>query len=152
MTSLVNSSPMLQRKPSLQKHSSALLSASMDATKTPSKLYSGSSISLQALNTGSLDAVVQETRMRRLSIATPSAQAIHSPSVADFPPRTVRPPPFLTRPLKPPVNPRDHAVLETIYNEMQASRFINLSPLSLLPNFLNLHFTGMISYSSRDTY
>ncbi|EIW81029.1 hypothetical protein CONPUDRAFT_165259 [Coniophora puteana RWD-64-598 SS2] len=40
----------------------------------------------------------------------------------------------------PPPNPRDHTVLETIYNEMHASRFVNLTPLSLLANTMGLYF------------
>jgi len=39
-------------------------------------------------------------------------------------------------------NPRDHTVLETIYNEMHAERFVNLTPLSLLGNALGLWFRG----------
>jgi hypothetical protein len=39
-----------------------------------------------------------------------------------------------------PLNPRDHSLLEFIYTEMHASRFINLSPLSLLANSLPLYF------------
>jgi hypothetical protein len=42
-----------------------------------------------------------------------------------------------------PVNPRDHAILETIYMEMLSSRFINPAPLSLLPNYIEYHFTGL---------
>ncbi|KAJ7134713.1 hypothetical protein C8R44DRAFT_849205 [Mycena epipterygia] len=49
--------------------------------------------------------------------------------------------PFLLRTLpKAPPNPRDHSLLEGIYNEMNAMRFINLSPLSLLANLVGLHF------------
>ncbi|KAJ7695643.1 hypothetical protein B0H17DRAFT_1054971 [Mycena rosella] len=49
--------------------------------------------------------------------------------------------PFLLRSLpKAPPNPRDHSMLEGIYNEMNATRFINLSPLSLLANLVGLHF------------
>jgi hypothetical protein len=33
-------------------------------------------------------------------------------------------------------------MLEMIYNEMNAARFVNLSPLSMLPNVLSLHFKG----------
>ncbi|KAJ4491492.1 hypothetical protein C8J55DRAFT_504342 [Lentinula edodes] len=52
--------------------------------------------------------------------------------------------PFLLRTLpKPPVNPRDHSMLEMIYNEMNAARFVNLSPLSLLPNLLGLYFKDL---------
>ena len=39
-------------------------------------------------------------------------------------------------------NPRDHSILEHIYIEMHASRFINLTPLSLLANSLPLYFKG----------
>ncbi|KAJ3801514.1 hypothetical protein GGU11DRAFT_674742 [Lentinula aff. detonsa] len=52
--------------------------------------------------------------------------------------------PFLLRTLlKPPLNPRDHSMLELIYNEMNAARFVNLSPLSLLPNLLGLYFKDL---------
>ena len=54
-------------------------------------------------------------------------------------------PPELSMPLqKPPNNPRDHWVLERIYSEMLASRFINASPLSLLANSLSLYFRGAV--------
>ena len=49
-----------------------------------------------------------------------------------------RPPP----PPPPLTDPRDHSLLEYIYNEMHASRFINLEPLALLTNSLPLYFTG----------
>lgn len=39
-----------------------------------------------------------------------------------------------------PPDPRDHTILEMIYNEMHAERFINLSPLSLLANTVGLWF------------
>jgi hypothetical protein len=53
--------------------------------------------------------------------------------------------PFLLRTLpKAPPNPRDHSLLEGIYNEMNATRFINLSPLSLLANLVGLHFKGFV--------
>jgi hypothetical protein len=41
-----------------------------------------------------------------------------------------------------PPDPRDHTVLETIYNEMHAERWINLAPLSLLANTVGLWFNG----------
>ncbi|KAI0373739.1 hypothetical protein BV20DRAFT_1049676 [Pilatotrama ljubarskyi] len=40
---------------------------------------------------------------------------------------------------KPPINPHDHSLLETIHDEMHAARFINLEPLALLANLLPLH-------------
>lgn len=56
-----------------------------------------------------------------------------------------RTPPFLLRTLaKPPPNPRNHTLLEMIYEEMLASRFINIAPLSILANVLGLHFKGSV--------
>lgn len=43
----------------------------------------------------------------------------------------------------PPVDPRDHSLLEHIYNEMHAARFINLTPTSILSNTLPLYFAGL---------
>ncbi|KAF7985559.1 hypothetical protein HWV62_3821 [Athelia sp. TMB] len=45
-------------------------------------------------------------------------------------------------PIAPP-NPHDHSVLEAIYTEMHAERFINLAPLSLLANTLSLWFKDL---------
>lgn len=51
--------------------------------------------------------------------------------------------PMLLRNLdRPPMNPHDHSLLETIYGEMHSARFINLEPVSLLANMLPLHFKG----------
>ncbi|KAA1469908.1 hypothetical protein DENSPDRAFT_928486 [Dentipellis sp. KUC8613] len=56
--------------------------------------------------------------------------------------------PFLMRPVaKAPQNPRDHSLLEFIYNEMHAARFINLSPLSLLSNALPLYFKDVRTHA-----
>ena len=44
------------------------------------------------------------------------------------------------------VNPHDHSLLERIYRELHESRFINLMPLALLPNFLNMYFIGMFCH------
>jgi len=55
--------------------------------------------------------------------------------------------PFLLRTIpKPPANPRDHSIIEFIYNQMLGSRFINLSPLALLANSLGLYFKGNLCY------
>lgn len=48
-----------------------------------------------------------------------------------------------------PRDPRDHSFLEHIYNEMHAARFINLEPLALLANSLQLTFGGMFVFSLR---
>jgi hypothetical protein len=42
-----------------------------------------------------------------------------------------------------PRNPRDHNLLNFIYDQMLASRFVNTSPLSVLANLVGLHFHGM---------
>lgn len=47
-------------------------------------------------------------------------------------------------------NPRDHTVLETIYNEMHAVRFVNLTPLNLLGNALGLWFKGASQHENGD--
>ncbi|KAI9510592.1 hypothetical protein F5148DRAFT_976528 [Russula earlei] len=46
-----------------------------------------------------------------------------------------------------PLNPRDHSLLEYIYTEMHAARFINLSPLSLLANSLPVYFSSVRSHA-----
>ena len=45
--------------------------------------------------------------------------------------------PSMTQPL----NPRDHSLLERIYKEMHAARFINLAPLSIIVNAMNMFFS-----------
>ncbi|EIN12409.1 hypothetical protein PUNSTDRAFT_124275 [Punctularia strigosozonata HHB-11173 SS5] len=40
----------------------------------------------------------------------------------------------------PPPDPRDHALLATIYAEMHAARFVNLRPLALLANHISEYF------------
>lgn len=42
-----------------------------------------------------------------------------------------------------PPNPRQHGLLEVIYSEMHAARFVNLAPLSLLENYLQTYFKSM---------
>lgn len=72
-----------------------------------------------------------------LTIPTPirNTDAINSPGSSDILySDSLRPAPGA------PLNPRDHSLLEYIYAEMHASRFINLSPLSLLANSLPLYF------------
>ncbi|KAF8158083.1 hypothetical protein B0H34DRAFT_440662 [Crassisporium funariophilum] len=56
--------------------------------------------------------------------------------------KKTKPSPFLLRSLTkaPNNNPRDHTLLEAIWNAMLASRFVNTSPLSLLTGYLEYHF------------
>ncbi|KAI5118808.1 hypothetical protein M0805_005150 [Coniferiporia weirii] len=46
-----------------------------------------------------------------------------------------------------PLDPRDHSLLERIYREMHADRFINLTPLSLLTAQLDLYFSRVKSHA-----
>lgn len=46
-----------------------------------------------------------------------------------------------------PLDPRDHSLLEHIYTEMHATRFINVSPLSLLAHSLPLYFENVRSHA-----
>ena len=70
-----------------------------------------------------------------------------SAEIPSPPPLNSKYSPFLLRTIpKPPTNPRDHSILEFVYNQMLGSRFINLSPLALLANSLGLYFKGSLCY------
>ncbi|KAJ7459936.1 hypothetical protein FB451DRAFT_1405816 [Mycena latifolia] len=108
---------------------------------------SGSATSL--LGPGPLQSVDRRGKPRGYSTSTlmqhPSMLSLQSGSPSQLSGTVpTKPPtfsPFLLRTLpKAPPNPRDHSLLEGIYNEMNATRFINLSPLSLLTNLVGLHF------------
>ena len=45
-----------------------------------------------------------------------------------------------------PPNPRQHNLLEVIYSEMHATRFVNLAPLSLLENYIRTYFKSMCCF------
>ncbi|KXN82864.1 hypothetical protein AN958_02138 [Leucoagaricus sp. SymC.cos] len=51
--------------------------------------------------------------------------------------------PYLLKQYKASRNPRDHTLLEAIYTEMLASRFINATPLSIIQNYLDYHFADV---------
>lgn len=70
---------------------------------------------------------------------TSPTKSFHAPFHTPAPPVS---PLVRTAPLAPP-NPHDHSVLEAIYTEMHADRFINLAPLSLLTNTLSLWFKDL---------
>jgi hypothetical protein len=53
---------------------------------------------------------------------------------------------------QPPVNPRDHSILETIYTHMLESRSINPSPLAILGSLLGLHFKGSSHYDYDEAF
>ncbi|OCH90906.1 hypothetical protein OBBRIDRAFT_834627 [Obba rivulosa] len=81
---------------------------------------------------------------RSSSRAPSTAPSRQDPSVTDsgWGEETVRPheKSRLMYPFEIPINPHDHSLLEAIYNEMHAARFINLRPLSLLTSTLSLYF------------
>ncbi|KIY71996.1 hypothetical protein CYLTODRAFT_79909 [Cylindrobasidium torrendii FP15055 ss-10] len=81
----------------------------------------------------------QQPRPRRLSTPAGNPPARRSGTHQ----RAVKAPVVQPPPPPPPPNPRDHTLLETIYCEMHASRFINLSPLSLLPNLMSMYFNDV---------
>jgi len=54
-------------------------------------------------------------------------------------PKKARPSPLLLESARP-INPRDHTLLEAIWNGMLASRFVNSAPLSVLHSLLEYHF------------
>ncbi|KAI1784677.1 hypothetical protein LXA43DRAFT_1077285 [Ganoderma leucocontextum] len=58
-------------------------------------------------------------------------------------PNVVHTPILLRSVERPPMNPHDHSLLEAIHDEMHASRFINLKPVSVIANLLPLHFTDV---------
>lgn len=79
-------------------------------------------------------------RSRTSSHGVQSQASVESTSVPNK--RATKQEPYLLRTYKAPRNPRDHAILEVIYSEMLSSRFINISPLSIIQNYLEYHFVG----------
>ncbi|KAF8889986.1 hypothetical protein CPB84DRAFT_1785092 [Gymnopilus junonius] len=81
-----------------------------------------------------MEILKQQKQERASSLATKA-------SMPSSPAKT-KPSPFLMRSLanKAPTNPRDHMILEAIWNGMLESRFVNLTPLSLLTTYLEYHF------------
>ena len=55
-----------------------------------------------------------------------------------------KPSPLLLKKLTETPNPRNHALLETIWNGMLTSRWINPSPLRVLKTYLEYHFKGTV--------
>ncbi|KAJ7761578.1 hypothetical protein DFH07DRAFT_957173 [Mycena maculata] len=119
------------------------------------RAYSGSTSSLlglgPAVNPPPIAMAERRMKPRGYSASTlisppgqhPSVLSFQSASPSQAGTGTAKPPfaPFLLRTLpKAPPNPRDHSLLEGIYIEMNATRFINLAPLSLLANMVGLHF------------
>lgn len=65
------------------------------------------------------------------------------PPVANAGHKKAKVSPFLLRSLtKSPVNPRDHTILATVWKGMLETRFVNMTPLSLLTTYMEFHFKG----------
>ncbi|KAK2465367.1 hypothetical protein APHAL10511_002721 [Amanita phalloides] len=82
------------------------------------------------------------------TLSLPTRQSVISPrqpntSTSTAPATPIEASELLQTVSKPPINPRDHTILEMIYTEMLSSRFINQSPLSLLTNSLSLYFKDL---------
>ena len=57
-----------------------------------------------------------------------------------------RPSPLLLQRLTEVPNPRDHTLLETIWNGMLTSRWVNSSPLKILKTYMEYHFKGTVFF------
>lgn len=121
------------------------------------QLYSSES-GLTGTNPGfglSLIGTVNKALMSRIrsssTDAKPGASSLNSTgALSDGEPKpTTKPSPLLLQTLtQTPINPRNHTLLETIWNEMLSSRWINPSPLSTLKTTLEWHFKGTVFFLS----
>ena len=75
--------------------------------------------------------------------AKPGASSLNSDSEPK--PPTTRPSPLLLKELTETlVNPRNHTLLETIWNGMLTSRWVNPSPSKVLKTYMEWHFIGTV--------
>lgn len=85
------------------------------------------------------------SRMRSSSTdAKPNSSTLDSAIAwSDSEPRsTTRPSPLLLKNLEETPNPRNHTLLETIWNGMLTSKWVNSSPLKVLKTYMDGHFIG----------
>ncbi|KAG5652892.1 hypothetical protein H0H81_003256 [Sphagnurus paluster] len=113
----------------------SLIMSSVGSAAPPDSLYETTPITIEPNARG--------TRPRGYSLAAslsvPDSES-HTTSSADV----IPPVPLLLRTVpKPPANPRDHSLLESIYMKLLESRFINISPLALLANSIGLTFKDL---------
>lgn len=89
----------------------------------------------------SQDPFMELLKQQKRERASSQATKVGTPSS----PAKTKVSPFLLRSLtiKAPANPRDHTILEAVWNGMLESRFVNLAPLSLLTTYLEYHFKGL---------
>jgi hypothetical protein len=99
----------------------------------------GPSKPIKSLSTSSLAITTSHFTRRVPSLRRKGAKGVVKSPTAEIPP-----------------NPRQHRLLEIIYAEMHAARFVNLAPLSLLDNHIQTYFKsaywfpcfpGLITYS-----
>ena len=78
--------------------------------------------------------------------AKPGSSSLNSATGwLDSEPRsTTRPSPLLLKKLEETPNPRNHSLLETIWNGMLTSRWVNSSPLKVLRTYMDGHFIGTV--------
>lgn len=122
------------------KRPALLVKTPMRASEAHAELLFGSSASLL----GSMGYLAYQDpladalrRQRKLEAA---AKKNHAPLQGS---QRTRPSPFLSTLMnKGPVNPRDHTILQAVWDGMLEGRFVNGSPLSLLTTYLEYHFKG----------
>jgi hypothetical protein len=115
---------------------------STNATNSASPVISSSGVTpLAGMSTTSLHRSSVQPSLPKLSIKTSTERPPMNETSPTNSPLAIQSP-ILPPPPTPPRNPRDHSLLEFIYSEMLASRFINVAPLSLLANTLGIHFKG----------
>lgn len=54
--------------------------------------------------------------------------------------------------IREPIDPRDHSLLELVYSEMHAARFINLQPLAVMKSVVSMYFDGALVLSAALDY
>jgi hypothetical protein len=112
---------------------------------------SGFGLSSISLSSAVNEAIMSRTRsssVQTSSVTGASSNPAAAPDSERKPKPTTKPSPILLKMLtQTPPNPRDHTLLETIWNEMLSSRWVNSSPLSLLKTYLEWHFHGTIIFS-----
>ena len=150
LTTQKESNPTLSQHQSISRPSPWVQAEQSIVTGTIPAAFGSSSLSL-FLSIGTVNDI-SASRTRSSSVqnsntteSKPGASSLSLATLTDNEPKpTAKPSPFLSMLTQTPTNPRDHTLLETIWNEMLSSRWVNLSPLSLLKTYLEWHFKGAV--------